>query len=112
VRKLVKTLLEGQGFRVLAAADGLAALEMAKGHAGTIDLLLTDMVMPGMGGKELADRLCATRPGLKVLFISGYTEAAVGELSGCGSREAHFLGKPFTSSQLRNKIQWILAGGR
>jgi CheY-like chemotaxis protein len=112
VRKLVRTLLEGLGYRVLAAEDGFRALDLVGDHPGAIDLLITDMKMPGMSGRELADRLCSLKPGLKVLYISGYTEDDVGGLRGCGGQEVHFLAKPFTGSALRKKIHLVLASSR
>src|SRR5262249_34321880 len=80
VRWLAGRALRDRGYTVLEAADAAAAAELSAGHAGTIHLLVTDVVMPGVGGAELAERLRALRPGLRVLFISGYTGDALAAL--------------------------------
>jgi PAS domain S-box-containing protein len=107
VRELTKAILESRGYRVLAMDDSSKALEICKSHGGAIGLLLTDVVMPGMGGRELAERVVKQRPEIKVLFISGYTDNAVihGGVLGTGSA---FLQKPFTPSSLSDKVREIL----
>jgi CheY-like chemotaxis protein len=102
-------LLRSRGLSVLEAASGEAALELAHRHGGPIDLLVTDLRMPGMGGKVLAERLCARQPALKVLYVSGYTDHDVQELTRCGASESHFLSKPFTPGELRKVLERILA---
>ena len=77
VRALVQEILRRNGYRVLEALDVAHALRLSEQHAGGIDLLVTDVVMPGLGGGALAERLNAIRPGIKVLFTSGYTEDAM-----------------------------------
>lgn len=107
VRKLVCSVLRARGYTVLEAEDGLKASQMEETHQGPIHLLVTDVVMPGLGGRELSEKVRARRPGTKVLYISGYTEEA---LQGLGSAEgkAHFLSKPFSPDALARKVREIL----
>jgi two-component system cell cycle sensor histidine kinase/response regulator CckA len=107
VRQLVKDTLEGKGYSVLEASHGEAAMKLAAAHQNRIHLLITDVVMPGMSGRELAKHLCQVRPGIKVLFLSGYTEDAImhqGVLD-CGTA---FLQKPFSLQALSRKVREIL----
>jgi PAS domain S-box-containing protein len=107
VRELVSEYLSARGYQVLDAADGTQALEIAAAHKGKIQLLITDVVMPRLSGRELAARLAATRPDLKVLYISGYTDDSVfrhGVLEGGMA----FLQKPFNLKALASKIREIL----
>lgn len=93
------TVLRRSGYEVLTAHGGLDALRLAADHQGPIDLLVTDVIMPGVGGRELAWRLTDARPGVRVLFVSGYVDAEnVGE--GLNLGEAGFILKPFTAEQL------------
>lgn len=109
VRALARRLLEGKGFTVLEATDGQEALEVARRHEGGIALLLTDVVMPELDGLELASRLKFLRPGIKVVFMSGYTED--GALShGLLKDGSGFLRKPFTPEALLRKIDETLDG--
>jgi two-component system cell cycle sensor histidine kinase/response regulator CckA len=110
VRGLVKRTLEGGGYRVLEAASGAQALERIRTHPETVDLLLTDVVMPGMSGRALADRIEAQYPEMQVLFISGYTDDAVVR-HGVLEAEAHFLQKPFPAERLLRKVRDILGRG-
>ena len=107
LRKLARSFLIDHGFQVLAAANGEVAIEVAKTHEGRIDLLLTDVVMPGMNGRRLADQLLSKRPGLKVIFISGYTDSFI---AGHGVLEpgTHLLHKPFTEEALILKVREVL----
>ncbi|HWS15142.1 MAG TPA: ATP-binding protein, partial [Candidatus Methylomirabilis sp.] len=107
VRELVAEGLQRDGYSILAASNGREALTLAGGHDGPIDLLLTDLVMPGMNGMELAQRLMPLRPGMKVLYMSGYSEEAISRL---GSVEdgTSFLQKPVTLSLLSRKVREIL----
>ncbi len=99
VRDFTARVLRQNGYRVLVAANGLEALEIAEGHEGRIDLLLSDVVMPLMGGAELAHRLCAARSDLRVLFVTGYAGEAQGSF-------AHPLfAKPYTGSALLARIR-------
>lgn len=92
---------------MLDAPDGAAALEQATGYDGRIDLLLTDVVMPGMSGSELARRLQALRPGIRVVFMSGYSPEAVAT-RGLLAPGSMFLPKPFSATQLIECIRKTL----
>jgi len=105
VRSLAAIVLAGQGYTVLAAADGQEALRIAGGHAGEIHLLFTDVVMPGLSGAELAGELRRARPEIKVLFASGYTGDAYAL-----DPEVPFLQKPFTPRALAIKVREALDG--
>ena len=78
LRRLARQYLETQGYRILEAEDGAAALQIVDGHKGTIDLLLTDVIMPGMNGRELSAHITRLLPDVRVLYMSGYTENAIG----------------------------------
>jgi PAS domain S-box-containing protein len=108
VRRLIQGVLERQGYTVLTAATGLDALERLERFDGSVDLLLTDVVMPGMGGAELAGVLRRGQPELKVCFMSGYTEDEVFR-HGVESLGRTFLEKPFTPDELRDRVAAILA---
>jgi len=103
ILKLGQTLLENLGYRVLAAAGTAEALALAEAHAGRIHLLITDVVMPEMNGRQLADRLKITNPELKVLFMSGYTADIITDRGGLGD-EVHFVQKPFSRQELAVKV--------
>ncbi|HEX6751481.1 MAG TPA: PAS domain S-box protein [Longimicrobium sp.] len=103
VRRLAVRVLRRGGYTVLAAADGEEAMRLAAGHPGRIDLLVTDVVMPRLGGRGLAQRLREARPGVPVLYISGYNEEAV-EHHGVLDPGTAFLGKPFTAEQLLTAV--------
>jgi CheY-like chemotaxis protein len=108
VRGLAVRVLRNQGYRVLEAANGEEALSVAGEHAGEkIHLLLTDVVMPQMGGKELADRLKALRPEIKVVFTSGYTDEAIVR-HGVLEPGTDFLQKPFSPASLAQKVREVL----
>ena len=109
VRALVQRVLEDAGFRVMVAVDGNDALELAGRHQGRIDLLFTDVVMPGMSGRELAERLLAQRPGTPVLYASGYDEEMVAERASLDPG-IQYLAKPYTAAQLLDRIQTLLDG--
>jgi CheY-like chemotaxis protein len=106
VRKLVRSILQRNGYRVLEAKDGADALRVAE-QQPNIDLLLTDVVMPHMSGAETAMRLLAIRPGLKLLYMSGYTDNAV-VLHGVLRSEAAFVQKPITPNALLAKVREVL----
>jgi len=106
VRKLVDRVLTRLGYTVLSAGDGAEALAMGENHAGRIDLLLTDMVMPGMGGGELSRRMVERQPAIKVLLTSGYSEELVAAEHG----GVAFLPKPFTPEELAAKVREVLGG--
>jgi signal transduction histidine kinase/two-component SAPR family response regulator len=108
VRSLAEAVLQGAGYQVLAAEDGNAALAIWRSHPGTIDLLLTDMVMPGgISGKDLAERMTSERPSLKVLYSSGYSYELFGEQ--LELRDGHdYLPKPYFSQDLLNAVHRLL----
>jgi two-component system, cell cycle sensor histidine kinase and response regulator CckA len=108
VRTLAHLLLEKQGFTVLAASNGGEALAMAAAHDGPIDLVVTDLVMPGMDGKELVERLRELRPGIRALFTSGYAQGVV-EGRELDDEDA-FLPKPYDQAELASAIGAVLAG--
>jgi PAS domain S-box-containing protein len=103
VRRLVQQVLEGEGYEVLVAQDGEAAIEIA--GRNTIDLLLTDLTMPNVGGRELAERLRAEQPGLRVVYMSGYVEDG---LTGALPPATVFLSKPFTFSELTENVRDLM----
>jgi signal transduction histidine kinase/CheY-like chemotaxis protein len=108
LRTLTARVLTAQGYHVLQASDGADALRVAAQHSGALDLLTTDMVMPTMGGHDLAHELSARRPGLKVLFMSGYTDDAGGR-DALGPLDA-FLQKPVDPHMLARKVRQVLDG--
>jgi two-component system cell cycle sensor histidine kinase/response regulator CckA len=111
VRHLSKFVLEANGYTVLEAGHGQEALAIAERHAGAIHLLVTDVVMPGMSGRQLANSLCQARPGTRVLFMSGYTDEAVlrhGVMDGSPA----FLQKPFSPIGLARKVREVLDAAR
>jgi CheY-like chemotaxis protein len=107
VRTLVRRALERQGYVVLEARGAIEALEVARRHQGQIHLLLTDVVMPDRGGREVADAIRAQRPGIRVLYMSGYTDDAVVK-HGIEASTDSFIQKPFTPSHLSRKVRNIL----
>src|SRR5208282_4321662 len=107
VRQLARECLELQGYAVLEAPEGGAALELAQAHPGPIHLLLTVVIMPGMTGRELANRLSQSRPGIKVLYMSGYTENVIGH-NGMLDAGVMLLQKPFSLPTLRAKVREVL----
>jgi PAS domain S-box-containing protein len=109
VRVLARRSLEGRGYRVLDASDGPAALELSARHEGRIDVLVTDVVMPGMSGRELAERLAPERPSMKVLYTSGYTDDTMVR-QGVLTAGVAFLQKPFVPDTLARKVREVLDG--
>jgi len=107
VRALIRLALQTFGYQVLDVADGAAALLLSKAHQAPIHLLVTNVVMPGMSGRELADRLTALRPGLKVLYMSGYADDAIIR-KGVTAGGAAFLPKPITPGMLARKVRLVL----
>ncbi len=107
LRKLVQSLLEQSGYRVFAAESGVEALRTMEGIRGPIDLLLTDVVMPGMNGRALAENLLLLRPRTKVLYMSGYTQSAVAQ-HGVLETGTYLLQKPFTEEAMLQKVRQVL----
>ena len=100
VRDVIRLTLEGAGYRVLEAASPLEAIALARERRRAIDLLVTDVVMPEMDAFELADRIACEMPGVRILYTSGYTDAAA---------EGPFIQKPFTPAQLVEKVGSVLS---
>jgi two-component system, cell cycle sensor histidine kinase and response regulator CckA len=107
VRDLVRVVLRNEGYTILEAADGHEALQIASQHLGPIDLLVTDVVMPRLSGRQLAEQLSLTRRPLKVLFMSGYTDDAVVR-HGLLTATVEFLAKPFSPLRLAAKVREVL----
>jgi DNA-binding NtrC family response regulator len=107
VRNLVRETLERAGYRVLDAAGPFEARRISEQHRQPIQLLITDVVMPKVSGRELAEQLTARRPDMKVLYMSGYTDNAI-TASGILTREVAFLQKPFTPAALTEKVRDVL----
>jgi DNA-binding NtrC family response regulator len=107
VRGVTVRMLEQLGYATLSAPGGAEALEMIRDHSGTIDLLLTDVIMPGMNGGQLANELAAVRPKMKVLYLSGHTVSAAFR-RGIVNLSAAFLPKPFRRDALAKAIRDVL----
>jgi DNA-binding NtrC family response regulator len=106
VRALVRAVLERQGYTVLVAENAAAAEELLSRDPGPVHVLLTDLVMPGMNGRELASRVAALHPSIKLVFMSGYAADVATDFPGDGS--FGFLAKPFSERALTTKIREIL----
>jgi CheY-like chemotaxis protein len=106
VRDLVRVGLSRLGYRVLDAVDGAAAMERAALYEGRIHVLITDVVMPGMSGHELAERLLALHPTLKIIYMSGYPNGVIGDQGAGGC--AVFLQKPFTQEVLARTVREVI----
>lgn len=107
LRKLARQTLKGHGYQILEAANGEEAITLAAQHDGPIHLLLTDVIMPGMNGRDVATRLLQTRPSLRVLFMSGYTDDAIVH-QGVLDESANFIQKPFAPDGLARKVRGVL----
>lgn len=110
VRELTREILEENGYKVVSTRDGREALRLSQASDEPIQLLLTDVVMPHMGGRELADRLAPAQPQMRVLFMSGYTDDAIPH-HGVLDRGTALIEKPFTTKALTNKIRETLMAG-
>ena len=110
VRAIARTILSRQGYTVLEAEGGITALHILTAHGGSIDLLLTDVIMPVIGGQELARQVLAIRPGVRVLFASGYTDDVLIQ-QGVLQPGAEWIQKPFTRESLLQKVRAVLDGG-
>jgi len=107
VRNVAQMMLHRMGYDVLTASNADEALSVAASHTGQIDLLLTDVIMPGMNGRQLAERLTAARPGLRVLYMSGYTDDSLVQHVVLRS-DATYLQKPFDAETLARKVRQAL----
>jgi len=107
LRNLTRTYLEMQGYKVLEAEDGIRALEIALGHPDVIHLVLTDLVMPKMNGRQLAEQIASVHPEIKVLYMSGYSENVIAH-NGTLEPGTMFLQKPFTLYSLSQKLRQAL----
>ncbi len=108
VRKLAQAVLEERGYTVLVAGDGMEALAMVDGQSGGIDLLVTDVIMPGMAGDELVEHMRLRRPDLKVVFVSGYASESIPKI--VTNAKTSFLQKPFPVQDLIRKVYEMIAG--
>jgi len=107
VRFLAHQVLAGCGYRVLDADNGQETLRVSSRHRERIDLVVTDVVMPRLGGREVVERLAGRHPGIRVLFLSGYTDDAVVR-HGVLEAEVQFLHKPFSPAALARKVREVL----
>jgi PAS domain S-box-containing protein len=107
IRDIVRESLRRNGYKVLIAVDGNEALQMAGGYSDPIHLLITDLIMPNIGGRELAQRLTPARPGMKVLFMSGYSEHSALDIEAT-SQSASVLQKPFSLDALARTVRCVL----
>jgi CheY-like chemotaxis protein len=107
LREVTREFLRGTGYTVLEAGDASEALETAERYSAKISLLITDVVLPGINGRALAEQLVSRRPGTKVLYISGYTDDAVVR-NGVLQSDIAFLKKPFSRHDLVLKVREIL----
>jgi two-component system, cell cycle sensor histidine kinase and response regulator CckA len=110
VRTLVRETLEREGYKVIDSADPMEAQRIGENYRGKIQLLITDVVMPKLSGRELSRGLVGRRPDLKVLYMSGYTDSAIVN-SGILQKEVFFIQKPFTPAMLSNKVREVIEGG-
>jgi DNA-binding NtrC family response regulator len=101
VRRVVETMLKRHGYQVLASASSKDAIAAAEQYRGVIHLLITDIMLPGMSGRKMAECISAKRPDMMVLYVSGYGGAEA-------QSEAHFLQKPFSTEELATKIRELL----
>jgi CheY-like chemotaxis protein len=111
VRSLAKRILTQTGYRVLEASDGAIALRLAAGHVGEIDLVLTDVAMPNLGGRGMVEELKELSPGMRVLFMSGYPKEEIFPEKGIASHTP-YLQKPFTSDTLSSEVRAALGYAR
>ena len=111
LRKMAEEVLRDTGYKVFTAQCGTEAMEIAKKHHGLLDVLLTDVVMPGMTGREVAEQIAARHPRIQVLYMSGYTDDAIGN-HGLHGQAPRVLQKPFTHDALLRRVREALDGGR
>jgi DNA-binding response OmpR family regulator len=111
VRDLVRRTLRRAGYTVLVAENGEEALSVSRANVGPVDLVVTDVVMPRMNGSELASRLLLERPGMRVLFVSGYANDVL-DVRGGLEPGTDYLQKPFTPSVLLDRVRELLTPAR
>ncbi len=111
ILKMARMMLERLGYAVLTANSPYEAMEMAREHTGTIHLLMTDVVMPQMNGKDLAEQVLKIRSETRTLFMSGYTVNAIAH-HGILDEDVHFIEKPFMADRLARKLREVLDGVR
>jgi two-component system cell cycle sensor histidine kinase/response regulator CckA len=109
LREVTRRILSRNGYAVLTSASGHEAIALMQSHEGPIDLLLTDVIMPQMPGKEAAERIQELRPGLPVLYMSGYAQPVLGPTLG---EDISFLEKPFSEKLLLGKVRSCLESSR
>ena len=107
LRELIREILQANGYEVLEADDPMKAIETVERHEGAIHLLLTDILMPGMNGRALAQRVRERRPDIRVLYMSGHTEDSVAQ-NGLVEPGALLISKPFTQASLAQKLREAL----
>jgi DNA-binding NtrC family response regulator len=107
IRNPAVEILESRGYQVLSAADAAEALAVAESHRGPIHLLVTDVIMPGLSGSQLAMKLSPLRPEMRVLYVSGYPEDAIAH-HGVLDAWKHFLQKPFAPGKFLDKVREVL----
>ena len=107
IREIIERFLKKEGYTVLTAEDGATALKKAKSHEEAIDLLITDVVMPGINGKELSDQTAKLFPSMKVLFVSGYATDVLKDRD-IIQESMSFMAKPFSTKQLLQRIDDLL----
>ncbi len=109
LRELLRELLEFKGYSVLEACNGQEAMQVSEAHEGKVDLLLTDVVMPKMSGNDLAEAMRKFHPGLKIIFMSGYTgDSSFSVLEALDGGNVDFLQKPFRMKMLEEKVLEML----
>jgi DNA-binding NtrC family response regulator len=107
LRELALRILGKQGYHVLSASRSSEAEQLCREHEGQIDIVVTDVVMPGLGGRELVTKLLPIQPQMAVLFMSGYTDQVVFK-EGVEKGNTHFIQKPFTPASLSKKVREVL----
>jgi CheY-like chemotaxis protein len=108
IRGVLRTFLIKQGYQVLVAASGEEALRLSEEHTAALDLVITDLIMPGMSGQEMVQRLLAGRPGLRVIYMSGYSDECAGATQDPQVLSL-YLAKPFTMTDLGQAVKTLLA---
>ena len=111
ILKLEREILKSLDYEVLSSSNPQKALDMASRHAGRIDLLISDVVMPEMNGPELAAELARLYPDIKTLYVSGYTANVIAQ-HGVLDKDVHFIAKPFSKKSLAHKVREVLESGK